>query len=323
MLPVTSSGYPDRSAGAYPSPSAPDSSEFAKGLFENFKHQLNFLPPGVCSEYIRNILTHVSTEFPDDMSEFQKALNERTVTLAENSSETRTLSILPIDELMLNHEYYDLSSDLDGLLNAFNSELTNFNKLLNEDLPISYKKTGLSIHATALCNFGKYIFDETSPRCIIDYDDINDVDRVKKEKKSLETWHKSIKTLCDGVLDPILAKPGRPDHNASAKKVVINLLNELQTLISNHKGTDYIRFYQLIRQIEQDRSLGSYHRSHLSNLILEDFIPIDDPVFFQKTLQKLFSYYQFTPDVLFDEISTDLCDTIKMYAKMKRPLGHF
>ncbi|WP_257284137.1 hypothetical protein [Endozoicomonas sp. SESOKO1] len=318
MFPVTSIAYHARPVSAYPAPSAPDSSEFAKGLFDNFKQQLNSLPGRECSEYIRNILTYVSTEFPDDMSEFQKALNERTLTLAENSSETRAVSINPMGKLLDKYECFELPDHLNSLVIGFNSRLTDFSKCL--ELSKSSPATRdyyLPDRTNSLGNFGKFIFCMHSRECDVDnwsvcYDD--PVNRANEAKNNLEAWHKSIKLLCEGILDPLLVDPFSSNYNAKSKEEAIKLLYQFEELLQTCEKNNYCRFRRLINLLDK----GFYRQdaqSYFSELILKDFINSGNVLVFQKTLKLLFSYYQFTPDAPFDEISTDLNDKIKSLLK--------
>ncbi|MGO0306481.1 hypothetical protein ACTL6P_07685 [Endozoicomonas acroporae] len=281
-----------------------------------------------CSETIQEMLWFINNEFPDVMLRFQeKSFSEREVTtLAENSSETRAVTISPMEKLIANHKSFDLITHLNSLVADFNIRLTVFTGHFHdsESCP-SNREMNLNIFSSKLHDFGKDILKKTNRTCDIDtyHDSEACIELAEETKRKLEAWHNSVKVLSEGLVDPLLDKSEGLDHNSSEKENAISHLKEIQKLQHEDGKKDYHKIDILLRYSANSAALRETVRSRMSDCILKDFIGSDNLLVFLKTMQLLFDYYQFTPyNEPLGEIEKDLCDTIKKYAKMKKPVGY-
>uniref|UniRef100_UPI0021487AF9 hypothetical protein n=1 Tax=Endozoicomonas sp. ONNA2 TaxID=2828741 RepID=UPI0021487AF9 len=215
MLPATTNT--DRSC--HPAQSVPDSYSLVD-IAQAFQRKVMALPEEKRSEPVQSMLSFINYEFPNEIPQFQRAVNQRTGTLVENFSGTRAVLVHPMDKLMVDYQYDDLPSDLNDLVNAFNSELTNFNIISNSDEAEFFKERGLSPIARKLRDFGKVILGNHKGSIF------GNKECRQAEKERSVKWYKSIKTLCDGVLAPLLDKSASPGLITKSKEDVIKLLEE-------------------------------------------------------------------------------------------------
>ncbi|WP_422448951.1 MULTISPECIES: hypothetical protein [unclassified Endozoicomonas] len=291
--------------------------------FQNNVKALKMSDKGKCSEAIQGMLRFINNEFPDEMSSFQeKPFRERGVTtLAENSSETRAVTISPMEKLIANHKSFELITHLNSLVDDFNARLTAFTGYYHDsELPPSVRKRELNIFSPKLNDFGKDILKKTNGDCDTFY---GGSEFAEETKRQLDAWHNSVKILIEGLVDPLLDKSEGLDHNSSEKENAIFLLKEIQKLQHEDGKKDYHKIDILLKYSSNSTALRETFRSHMSDCILKDFIGSDNLLVFLKTMQLLFDYYQFTPhNEPLGEITKDFCDTIKKYAEMKKPAGY-
>ncbi|MBO9493018.1 hypothetical protein J7438_02785 [Thalassotalea sp. G20_0] len=319
MFPATTCTT-DQSASSTAQPTSDSSALLSAAFSKAFQRYVMTLSGmNECSLTIQEMLKFINDHFPREMLNFQKSLEDRELTVAENSCETKAVTIHPMGKLLDKYECFELPENLNSLVKDFNFKLNHFkNNLQDSENPSELRKMNLLMFSTRLYDFGKDILKKTN--CLISRADKKNAEEIQW---NLNTWHNSVKILSEGVLDPLLDETEGLNQNSIEKDNAISLLDEIQKLLQKHGKKDYYKIDILLRSLANGM-FRETARSRLSGYILTDFIGSGDLVVFQKTMQLLFDYYQFTPyDGPLGEIGTDLCDTIKMYAAMKKPTGFF
>ncbi|MBO9482448.1 hypothetical protein [Salinisphaera sp. G21_0] len=286
---------------------------------KTFQDHIKLLPEGRRGKTIQEMLRFVNRNFPGEIVEFERSLRDRGVALAEDSSETGAVSIHPMGKLLDKYKCFELPEHLNSLVENFNSELTRLINIEEDtEAPPTLKKREMKRSSESMVNFGRYILEESSLLCNqkncggSTYSDC--AAAARETKNNLESWHKSIKFLCDGVFDPLLAEPGSPDYNDSDKSKAIDLLKKMEVLMQTNENKYYVKIDKTLGLIKKGIFRDSA-RSYLTGSILEHFIGSRNLVVFQKTMQMLFEYYQFTPEPAFIEILPKLNDIIKSYSE--------
>ncbi|WP_422488829.1 hypothetical protein [Endozoicomonas sp. ALE010] len=317
---LSTTGGNDNALYTFTNEPAPDGSGLlTDAVSETFQKHIKLLPEGRRGKTIQEMLRFVESNFPGEIVEFEKSMRDRGVALAEDSSDTGAVSIHPLGKLLDKYRCFELPEHLNSLVDNFNVELT---RLINleEDTEISpmLKKREMKRFSEPMVNFGKYILDQSSPLCNLKnwgggtYSTC--AAAALETKSNLESWYESIKFLCEGVFDPLLAEPGSPDYNNSDKGKAIDLLRKMEVLMQTNENKYYFKIDKTLSFIKQ----GMYRdnaRSYLTGSILEQFIGSRNLLVFQKTMQMFFEYYQFTPEPAFIEISPELNETIKSYSE--------
>ncbi|MGI2026051.1 hypothetical protein [Endozoicomonas acroporae] len=322
MYPATTTGRNENVFNAITGESASGNTALlTAAVSKSFQNHIKSLPEGMRSKTIQEMLEFINKHFPDEILKFQKPFHERGITLADDSSETGAVSIHPMGKLLDKYECFELPEHLNSLVDNFNSELTLI-KNIEEDTETSpfLKKRQMKRFSEPFVNFGRYILERSSPLCNPNnsggstYSDCTAA--ALKTKSNLESWHNSIKFLCEGVFDPLLAEPGSPDYNGRDKDKAIDLLKKMEVLMKTNEDIYYVKIDKTLGMIKRG-IFRDKARSYLTGSILEHFIGSRNLVVFQKTMQMFFEYYQFTPEPAFIEISPELNEIIKSYSEKK------
>ncbi|MGI2026053.1 hypothetical protein [Endozoicomonas acroporae] len=300
-------------------PPSGSSALITAAVSQSFKTHIKSLPEEIRSKTIQEMLKFINDQFPEELPKFQQTLDKRGIALAENSSETVAVSISPMEKLVADHNCPELITDLNSMVEEFNTQLKHFIKYSEDSEISSYLRENASRRfSKQLEDFGKDIHKRTNQNCEIGRAESKVV--VETQKK-LDAWHNSVKTLTQGLLDPLLNNPEGPDHNSREKDEALSTLNDIQSLKQNVGKKDYFKIDGILRYLTTNAPRENIC-SRLSNLILTDFIGGGNLMIFQKTLQRLFDYYHFIPyEGPLSEITDELCESIQIYAAMKKPTG--
>ncbi|WP_422459977.1 hypothetical protein [Endozoicomonas sp. ALB115] len=316
FVPSTHTAQPATHTAQPPSGS---SALITAAVFQSFKTHITSLPEEIRSKTIQETLMFIHDQFPNELPKFQQTLDKRRVTLAESSSETGAVSISPMKKLVDDHNCPELITDLNSMVEEFNNNLKYFIKYSQDNEISSHlREDGSRRFSKQLEGFGKDIHKRTNQGC----ERVRaDSKTVVKTKQKLDAWHNSVKILSQGLLDPLLDGPEGPDHNSREKDKALSTLHDIQRLKQNVGKNDYFKIDGILRYLTKKAPRENIC-SRLSNLILSDFIGSGNLMLFQKTLQRLFDYYHFIPfEGPLGEITDELCESIQIYAAMKKPTG--
>ncbi|MGO0306480.1 hypothetical protein ACTL6P_07680 [Endozoicomonas acroporae] len=283
---------------------------------QSYQNHVRSLPEDRRRETLQEMLWFIKEQFPEEMSAFfERSLENREVTHAENSSEPRVVSISPMEKLIAHHDCPELTAHLNSMVEEFNANLKHFiSYSQNSELPSNMRERASKKFSKQLEDFGNDIHKMTSQDC-----ESSRANRkvVAATQKKLAAWHNSVKILCQGLLDPFLDDPEGFNHNSTEKDKALSALSDIQSLKQDVGKKDYFKIDILLNYLAKG-GLHNHVCSRLSDLILTDFIGSGNLIIFQKTLQRLFEYYQFIPyEGSLGEITNDLYDSIKLFATMK------
>ncbi|WBA83269.1 hypothetical protein [Endozoicomonas sp. GU-1] len=318
MFPATTD-YKFASSTHTAQPPSGSSALITAAVSQSFKAHITSLSEEIRSKTIQETLMFIHDQFPNELPKFQETLDKRRITLAENSSETGAVSIRPLEKLVADHNCPELITDLNSMVKEFNTHLKHFINYSEDSEISSYLREHSSRRfSKQLEDFGKDIHKRTNQNCEAGHADSKVV--VETQRK-LVAWHNSVKILIHGLLDPLFNNPEGPDHNSREKDKALATLHDIQSLKQDVGKNDYFKIDGILRYLTTKVPRENIC-SRLSDLILTDFIGSGNLKVFQKTLQRLFDYYHFIPfEGPLGEITDELCESIQIYAAMKKPTG--